>query len=326
MKSRKEKEIEIFILKVKRRIYLSFKITVIRWLSITNNKIPEHQLLVFSDPRGGSTWLAEILKSIPSTALLWEPLHLNFVKQLNTLNFGWRQYIPDDFEWPDAKFFFEQVLSGKVINEWTISNSTLLEYVHAKYFIVKICRGNMLLPWLTNNFNFKFKPIYLVRHPFAVVNSQLKQGGWDQVSNKFKIPETPFNDNFLIHKDYLNSLKSREEILTAIWCISNNTPMSHPNNNKKWITIYYENLLIEPDKCMSKIFNIWGIPIPEGIEETYGKKSRTALKNTNIENPYNQLSRWERELTRHQIKNMQNVLDYFEFKTYSSKDQIPKET
>jgi hypothetical protein len=159
-----------------------------------------------------------------------------------------------------------------------------------------------------------------------VVNSQLKQGGWDQVANKFKIPATPFNDNFLIHKDFLNSLESREEILTAVWCISNTIPLSHPNNNKKWITIYYENLLIEPSKCMSKIFNVWGIPIPEGIEKTYRQKSRTALKEVNIENPKNQLGRWERELTRHQIRKMQNVLDYFEFKTYSRKDQIPRET
>ena len=326
MKSQKEKEIEILISKVKRKVNLSFKICLFRWLSKINTKIPEHQFLVFSDPRGGSTWLAEILRSIPSTALLWEPLHLNFVKELNALKFGWRQYIPEDFEWPDAKFFFDQALSGKVINEWIISNSTLLEYIHAKHFIVKICRGNMLLPWLTNNFNFTFKPIYLVRHPFAVVNSQLKQGGWNQVSNKFKIPETPFNDNFLIHKKYLNSLESREEILTAVWCISNSIPLNHPNNNRKWITAYYENLLIEPGKCMSKIFDIWKIAIPEGIEKTYRIKSRTALKETNIESPFNQLSRWERELTGHQIKKMQNVLDYFEFKMYSDKGQFPRET
>ena len=39
----------------------------------------EDALVLTGDPRGGTTWLMEILCAWPGTALNWEPLHLSLI-------------------------------------------------------------------------------------------------------------------------------------------------------------------------------------------------------------------------------------------------------
>ena len=306
-----------------KRVFVFTKIGLISIFSIFKRSKAEDQILIFSDPRGGSTWLTEIIKSIPGTAIIWEPLHLSYVHQLSDLNFGWRQYIPEGIEWPQAEILFEKILKGKIINEWTMLYSSLSNYLSANTFIIKFCRGNMLLPWITGTFNLKYQPIYMVRHPFAVVNSQLKQGGWNKISNSFEIPNTPYNDCFNIHSAFLKTLTTKEERLTAVWCITNNIPLNHPNNNSKWITVYYERLLLHPNHEIQRIFNTWNIPVPKDIEITYQKKSSTTKGEMNSNDPEIQLAKWQRELTELQLNKMQRVLDYFEITCYSRDKLTP---
>ena len=60
-------------------IYLSHKINTLEKFNNFNHNEP---FLIFSDPRGGSTWLAELLSLIPKTAVIWEPLNLTEKKQI----------------------------------------------------------------------------------------------------------------------------------------------------------------------------------------------------------------------------------------------------
>jgi hypothetical protein len=154
--------------RIKNRIELEHK--VLRIKSLKKRFKPEDQILIFSDPRGGSTWLAEMINTIPNSAILWEPLHLKYMTDFKKLGFSWRQFIPEKEEWNEAKKAFDKVLSGKVLNEWTLLKTDIETYKEADKLIVKICRGNALLPWIVNQYNFKYKPIYLIRNPFAVVS------------------------------------------------------------------------------------------------------------------------------------------------------------
>lgn len=309
--------------RVTKKVSVIAKIGLISLSSKFRKNRAEDQILIFSDPRGGSTWLTEIIKSISNTAIIWEPLHLKYIPQLRELNFGWRQYIPEEVDWPQAKLLFKKILEGKIVNEWTMLYSTFFNYLSAETFIIKFCRGNMLLPWITRTFDLKYQPIYMLRHPFAVVNSQLKQGGWDNITTSFEIPNTPHNDCFNMHNPFLKTLKTKEERLTAVWCITNNIPLNHIDNNIKWITLNYENLLLQPNQEVQRIFTCWDMPVPEGIETTYRKRSSTTLGHLNTGDPETQLNRWQRELNVNQVDKMQRVLDYFEITCYSRDKLVP---
>lgn len=309
--------------KIINRITLELKLRSLNVLKHFKNFNPADQFVIFSDPRGGSTWLTEMIHTIPSTAIIWEPLHIHEVKVVNKLGFGWRQYIPEEQKWPEASKVINKILSGRLINEWTMLNTTIKDYYQAKQLIIKICRGNMLLPWITNQINFTFPPIYLVRHPFAVVVSQLKQGGWNYQFQKFDIPDIPFNDVYKEHEIFLNSLKTNEEILTAYWCLTNQIPLNHERNNQKWVTLYYEELITNPLREIMRIFERWHMDIPQRIELVFRKKSSTSLGSSRVDSPDIQLSRWKNELNPKQIKKMSGVLDYFNIKMYNAGDVLP---
>jgi len=68
-------------------------------------------ILLFSDPRGGSTWLTEILMKAINPAVIWEPLSPGINSEFKKLGFPPRQFIPEEDEWPEAKEAFQELFS-----------------------------------------------------------------------------------------------------------------------------------------------------------------------------------------------------------------------
>ena len=298
-----------------RKTYRDFRLGT---LAKRNDFDPQEALLIFSDPRGGSTWIAEMIQWIPRTALVWEPLHLGYTDVFRRLGFHWRQYIPDDAEWEEARDTFERIFRGRILNEklYNYADIDLLE--RADRLIVKFCRGNALLPWLTRQFDLRHKPIYLVRHPFAVVASQLRFGAWGAESTGVSIPEGPYNDLYTRHADFLLSIETKAEELVATWCLTNLVPLRHPQNNVDWTTINYETLLLQPEHTLERIFESWAMPLPEGVLDHIRQASRMTKDATFETSLDAQLRKWQGQFSEDQVQRMTRVLDYFEVEFYDA--------
>lgn len=177
--------------------------------------------------------------------------------------------------------------------------------------VVKLCWAHAMLPWLVRVFDFKYQPVLLVRHPFAVVASQMRSF-WRDETTSFKIPDCRFGEHFLKHREFLSTLKTKEEILVARWCLANQVPLSHPKNDHAWITVYYENLLMNPEHEIKRIFDRWQLPIPAGIMNKVRVPSAKTLENTiTEEGPERQLIKWQSTYTDDQLERMMAVLSYF---------------
>lgn len=278
---------------------------------------------IFSDPRGGSTWLMEIIQTITKEPVIWEPLHLGIKDNpFKTINFGWRQHIPEVSEWKEAKELFDKLFSGKILADNILYKSSFLQVLNSKSLLFKICRGNALLPWLTNNYSFNFKPIFLIRHPFAVVSSQLSHGAWDYPFVNYHIPDTPYNDNYKRHSAFLKTIKTKEEALVAEWCLANSEPLSHKDNNKKWLTINYEEFVLNPEKTLIRILTSWEINYDLSLIDY--KKNSSTTKDDSPDIIIDRLSSWQNKLNKNQLENMGNVLDYFEIDIYSKNNSLPE--
>lgn len=282
---------------------------------------PTQAISLFCDPRGGSTWLAETLNSIPKSIIIDEPLHLRNSKRLRQMKFYWRQYIPEVADWPAAKSYFEETLQGKILHAGNCYRNTIGEVAGAQQLILKIIRGKALLPWYVRQFDFKYTPILLVRHPFALAASQLRHEAWNYDYRPFELPDTPFNDFYEEHLDFLKTLKSKEEQLTAMWCMANSVVLHHPKNDQSWISLNYENLILEPLKYFQYLFDRWQLPMPKGLEEKILKPSTTTVGKKPIK-PAQQISNWRDQLSQEQINSLLNVLDYFQV-TYYGMDTMP---
>lgn len=275
---------------------------------------PSKHLLLFSDPRGGSTWLAEILCQATQKPMIFEPLHLENAPKVKALGFGWRQHIPENTDWPEAKSFFSDLFSGKIMNWWLAQMSPRNLLIKSDSAVIKFCRGSMLLPYLVKNFKFDLLPIYMVRHPFGVVASQMKHGSWSHVYDRFQLPDTKFNDVYKRHQSYLESLSSKIELLIAHWCITNAIVLNHIDNDRKWITIHYEHLVTSPKKVLNEVFQRWNIKL-NFDDLDIEKRSKTDLSKTKID-PEAQISSWLKVFSKEDVKKMLAVLAHFEIFIY----------
>jgi hypothetical protein len=281
-------------------------------------------LIIAGDPRGGTTWLAEILRRIPRTAMLWEPLATANVPEFRNLGFSWRQHIPESERWTEAELTFRRLFEGRLLSPYLCRNTTPRDFGDAHHLLIKFCRANQLLPWLTTHFNFQNPPVYLVRHPCAVVASQLRQGGWSHVAPKFEIPDGRYRSFYSDHLDFLGSVDSVEKRLAAVWCLCNLVPLKHHANNVRWITITYESLLQDPVKQLRRIAGRWKIDFPVTLYESVANVSATTVGDSPIRRGMasDQLTYWKTQLTRRQLEDIFFVLRYFNVDLYD-KHEMP---
>src|SRR5688572_8716322 len=95
-------------------------------------------ILVAGWARSGTTWLAEVLSSIPRSAILFEPLHTDRVPEAAAAGFPVRDRILAAGEGTAAqKAFMERVLRGQILNWWTCSANTVARAIKPKVWIVK---------------------------------------------------------------------------------------------------------------------------------------------------------------------------------------------
>ncbi len=276
---------------------------------------PDQHILLFSDPRGGSTWMSEILSKITLRPVLWEPLHLTSVKEFDQLKFSWRQHISDDERWDEAKETFDKLFSGEILNHWISMYTTKNELKASSSTVIKFCRANAMIPWLVQNYSFKHKPVHLLRHPFAVVMSQIKMG-WNFGLDKLINDRPIHNAYYAPHLDYLKSLKTNEEGLTAFWCLSNKYTLEHEMRKTKWITMFYEDLLLDPEAEINKLMQLWGID--HDLNNIDFTKASSTASQKDAFSAESQIRNWKNALDKESVQKMQNVLDYFKIEVYSS--------
>ncbi len=283
---------------------------------------PRESIIVSANPRGGSTWLFEVLTSIQNTATLYEPLHQRWMPELAEIGFDWHQRIPADADWPEARQLFDDILSGRKLTPDVCQYSDIKDYRTAERLVVKFIRTNDCLPWLLNQFDFKLKPVVLTRHPIAIAASTLRHENWQGRPSHYVFPETRYSDYSDKDRAFLEGLSTVEEVRVAKWCTRNRSFLNHPGHNKDWITLHYEDMLLDPEKSLRHLFEAWQMELPEAAMSLVDKASRTSRETTFSDDKQQQLEKWQTRFTPDQIDRMIAILDHFEIDLYG-RDAMP---
>lgn len=253
-----------------------------------------------SSPRSGSTFLSQLLGAIPGMCVLFEPLHLRCVPAAQEAGFGWRTYRPPDADWPSGEAFLKDVFAAEVINDWTARELTYAQVKASDKMLVKFVRANRLLPWMCHHFDLN--PILLMRHPCAVVASQMGYG-WDDVEQ----PGAPeFLRAFPAFREVLASTASREEYLAAGWALDLLPcflePPPHP-----WILVTYEELQLEPEATLSRIARRWQVDIDLEHARRLLSKASSVVSTGGISG----MAGWQERLSSEQIDAVLKVAHAF---------------
>lgn len=292
-------------------------------LSLNNYKY-QNAVIVISETRSGSTWLMEMLLSDRRLIPCWEPLHPKFGVVPSSYRFGDRPYIPSNEKSNNYNRLFEGMFACKIFNKWTTSYAKLSRIITGEMVLVKFVRATLLLPWIVNNIELSRKPILLLRHPIAVAMSQIKNFRNESDFRDTQIPDWINNERFVLHYDYLNSLKSPLEFEVAKWCINNISTILDENFNRKWIVVYYENLVHNADLELDRLKDELHLEISLANVQK-NKPSHSSKKSRNHFMNKDQVTSFLDHLDTEELSSIQNVFDHFHFKLYNAYEPFPQD-
>lgn len=256
-------------------------------------------VVISATPRGGSTWLAEILATIPKSCIIWEPLHPGTPIQfpelernpgLTDLGFSWRPSIKVGELQPEAEEFVKRILTGTDLSAFRALRTNPLQILRCDCWIVKFCRAHRLFGWMVDKFRTR-PPILLIRHPCAVVESMLRKIG--------------MKENEKTEKD-----------LAITWCEDTFTALSSPKKGS-WILVIYETLVTGGGPEIKRIFDAIGIKMSLAALKKFGQPSKTTSKDSYLRINKDPLAGWRDRLTQKQIQRILDIVKSYGLDFYS---------
>ena len=292
----------------------------------------KNTLCIFSSPRGGSTWLTELLFEAEDFIAINEPFFQGRFRTdktmpkfedgrpyLKKLNYWYHHHISTTNHKEEDLDIFKRLYSGKLLSSKLAPYNSESELKNFNNILVKFCYGNLMLPWIVKEFNTN--AILLARHPCAVIASQLKVKGafrHIEANPTFLFPDHLEQSPFADYSPILKKIKRPEENLAALWAITVGKTMQHPDTNKKWLKVKYENLIRNPKVELDRIFEFASDFNWKQEKINFEKPSRST-EDTNLSKHIQngtQLTKWKTTLTSAQIANINAILKEFEVANY----------
>lgn len=268
-------------------------------------------LILTSSPRSGGTFLGQLLLAIPNSCVLFEPLHLTEVPEAEESSFSWRTYVDPEAKWPEGEAFLKRVFEGKIINAWTAREMSLHQACISTKMIVKFVRANRFLPWICRTFKVP-APILLIRHPCAVIASQLKYG-WKNTQR----PVLPaYLEKYPLFQAALAKTEGDEENLAATWALDQ-LPSLLQQRPHPWTTITYEELVIHPEQTLTKIFERWDLDADMNVAMSNLRKPSSVVSRSGISG----INGWKKQLSDQQISRILGTVKAFGIDFYSECDE-----
>lgn len=306
--------------KIKSRFLAKYYFLIDPFLKLIPVKKNEDIYFIFSEARGGSTWLAEILKKYLDASLVWEPLHPK--RGVISNSYGSRPYFTE-FNSEKLLLKLKDIFNGVIINSWTASKDKDLQsfYLGKKPRLIKFVRANKLLPYIFEHFNFKNKPILLIRHPASTFISQHKRfrKGFNLSNERFFFIDK--DPKYQLHKDFIDSIKNDLQKEFSIFCL-NNYHIYNDYRNYNCLTIFYEVLLYNPEQSLRKVTEEWNLLNTSDVD--YRNPSSEASTEGIKQDFEKQITKWKSSLSNEDIMRFQEVLDYFEIKVYNMNQGKPQ--
>ena len=273
-------------------------------------------LVVAGSPRSGTTWLAEVLASLPRSAILFEPEHVLQVPEARRSGLDWHVMKMPGEAWAEGERYFERALRGRIVTPWTVSHLPLARAVAPRRWIVKFVDANLMLGWLAARFPVK-APVLVLRHPCAVIGSQLRRG--------WKLDHAPrlkaFFDHYPQFREYVASLTDQVEWMAAHWCMHTYAPLALP---RPWpfLLTTYESAAKEPEREFGRLFEAWRIPMPDDLAARAARPSGTADRGSRFISGTGAGGGWRRQFDDSQVKRILRVVNAFGLDFYAE-DRMP---
>jgi hypothetical protein len=228
---------------------------------------PEDSVLVAGSGRSGTTWVAGIVNYRNDYRYIHEPFRPHRLKTARV--FRPRHYIRPNERDPQLIGAADAILSGRIRSMWTDKYNR--KRLPGKRLIKEV-RGNLLLPWLQQNFP-QTPVVLLLRHPCAVVASQLRLASdWRVDLGRFLQEDELMEDHLSPFRDALQGARTPFEKHLIVWCIENLVPLRHLSPAGTHVGLY-EWFVTDPETEIERLFRFLGADFDPRVLDTIGRPS-----------------------------------------------------
>jgi hypothetical protein len=279
----------------------------------------EDTVVIAGSPRSGTTWLLELLRTLPGYKALNEPLMYQDAR--NGHGFSWRTYLEPGEEADEQRAYLETVLTGQlgISPAWYFEAENrptqLVEHATRDRLVVKFCRMNRMLHWFCGQFNVR-GPVFIIRHPCAVVASMLRHEAWDeddmrgQDRAQHALHGGTLPDSLQeVFGPVLRRIETKVEVLATMWCLDHYVPLvHHASGMYPWVLVPYERMVTRGHEELRRITGALSVEMTTEMRNQLGEPSNS-VKDQLHEDAQQQLSKWRRRLSDHQINAILRIVD-----------------
>ena len=150
-------------------------------------------------------------------------------------------------------------------------------------------------------------PVFLIRHPCAVVASQMNYGWLGQ-----RRPIVPaYIEKFPMFKRAIAELERPEEYLAAEWVLDQLPALFQPQPHP-WTIVTYEELLLNPEPTVSRITKSWNLEIDMPRAMSRLKRPSTTVSKSGIRG----IGGWKNDLSNLQVSMILDTIRKFGIRFY----------
>jgi hypothetical protein len=285
------------------------------------NAIPcsiEDTVVVAGVARSGTTWLAELVATLPGYKLMGEPPAYGLDRPDHV-----PMHQPPGSQNDELRSYLRDVMEGRQPGGWRLDTDSRMQRIvrhgRRRRMVTKFIHGNRLLQWLAGTFDIG-GIVLIVRHPCAVVASMQKYGAWYYATPTDASPgleqiEKGLPDSLI--QDMRVRLpirpKSNEEMLALRWALDHYIPFfAHAKAGYPWTLIPYEQLVADGPAVLERMFTYIGADVPPAAANRLSVASRSAQRTgVHAEDVAKQLSKWRRQLDSNQVDRILQIAHAF---------------
>jgi hypothetical protein len=293
-----------------------------RWLARRFLLDPLHgagrTVLLAGSGRSGTTWLAEVLERAGRYRYLFEPFHPDRLPA--TRSFRPRQYLAPGS--PDSLMAraVEDVVAGRVRGRWVDQYNDRLV---SRRRLVKDVWANLLLGYLAER-HPELAIVLVLRHPVAVVRSQLALSRWDWYVDPGHLlgQERLMADHLEPYRSVLEGARPGPEQHAATWCAENLVPLRQLGPGRAHV-LFYEHLVARPDEELGRLATFLRLPPPTATGAAAGRPSRLARSASAVVTGGDAVGGWTATVPRDEVAQVLAVVEGFGLDHLYSSDPMP---
>jgi len=285
-------------------------------------------VLLFSMPRSGSTWLMELVWSQPGFKSINEPLNLkgSWLQKKSNIK-GFKELYRDQTK---AKVlnYFKAIAAGKshFLNPNPLRKYT--RFLTSRVVFKVIHGGELFINDIAKETNSKI--VYLLRHPIAVALSRKQVPRTRELTSNFVMSH--FNAQEQKYARKMMAEGSEMEIKVLTWCIQNRLALSQ--KNQEWLILSYERLTCEPEKVLSALATHCELPdldvmmksvnIPSAVTNQSENDSVALMKNES-DVRLKLINKWRSKVSKETTMKCFDVCKKMNFEVYTIDQDLPVE-